>query len=82
MAVFEAESWDKIAEVFSHPDYKRVVFPDEQNMIDRARSQVFAGEFATILDKSVQSKVRPAHAGFLPSHALTSTIVGIADVKL
>ncbi|EKM54099.1 uncharacterized protein PHACADRAFT_257711 [Phanerochaete carnosa HHB-10118-sp] len=56
MATFEAESWDKILEVFSHPEYERVVFPDERRIIDRARTQVFAGEFATMLDRGVQSK--------------------------
>ena len=30
MAVFEAESYEKLLEVFSHPDYQRVVFPDEK----------------------------------------------------
>ena len=52
MAIFEAESWDKILEVFSHPEYQRVVYPDEKVIIDRSRTQVFAGEFATLLERS------------------------------
>ena len=62
MAVFEAESWEKLLEVFSHPEYARVVYPDEQHILDRERTQIFAGEFATILERSTQAKVRPRAA--------------------
>ena len=34
MAIFEAESYDKIMEVFSHPDYIRYGLPDEKNILD------------------------------------------------
>lgn len=52
MAIFEAESFDKLTEVFSHPDYQRVVFPDEQVILDKSRTLLFAGQFATILNQS------------------------------
>ena len=57
MATFEAESYDKIFEVFADPEYERVVFPDERKILDRSRSNVFAGEFATFWDKARQSEV-------------------------
>ena len=52
MAVFEAESYEKLLEVFSHPDYQSVVYPDEKLILDRSRSQVIAGQFATFVDKT------------------------------
>lgn len=48
MAIFEAESYEKIMEVFTHPDYVRVVVPDEK-FFDRTKSAMIAGGFATII---------------------------------
>ncbi|KAI0700881.1 hypothetical protein BC835DRAFT_1265684 [Cytidiella melzeri] len=52
MCVFEAESYEKITEVLSHPEYTRVVFPDEKNFIDRGRSQVISGKFVTVFERA------------------------------
>lgn len=49
LVTFEAESYDKINEVFSDPEFVRVVYPDEKNFIDRSKSQVLAGNYATLL---------------------------------
>ncbi|KIP01961.1 hypothetical protein PHLGIDRAFT_130998 [Phlebiopsis gigantea 11061_1 CR5-6] len=57
MAVFEAESYDKIFQVFADPEYQRVVFPDEQKLLDRGRSQLFAGQVATVWEKARASEV-------------------------
>lgn len=48
MAVFEAESYEEILEVFSHPDYIRIVFPDECKILDRGKCQLVTGKFATL----------------------------------
>jgi hypothetical protein len=54
MAVFEAESYEKLLEVFSHPEYQRVVFPDEKVILDRSKSQIVAGQYATFLDETAR----------------------------
>ena len=48
LVTFEAESYDKITEVLSSPEYTKLVYPDEKNVIDRTKSQVLAGEYANI----------------------------------
>lgn len=52
MCVFEAESYDKIIEVLSHPEYMHRVFPDEKNFLDRSKSQVISGGFATVFERA------------------------------
>ena len=64
MAVFEAESYEKLLEVFSHPDYQKVVYPDEQVILDRSRSQVVAGQFATFVDKTPK-KIKVSNCCFM-----------------
>lgn len=54
MAIFEAESYEKLLQVFSDPEYRRVVFPDEKTILDRTKSQVVAGQYATFVDKPVK----------------------------
>ena len=49
VAIFEAESVEKIFEVFTDPEYFRVVVPDEESFFDRSKSAMLAGEFATIM---------------------------------
>lgn len=49
MAIFEAESYEKVFEVFTHPDYQRVVVPDEARFFDRSKTAMIAGELATII---------------------------------
>ncbi|KAI0344605.1 hypothetical protein BDW22DRAFT_1326392 [Trametopsis cervina] len=52
LVMFEAESYDKIMEVLSHPEYIRLVYPDEGHIMDRSKSQVISGEFATLFEKA------------------------------
>ncbi|KAI0358752.1 hypothetical protein OH77DRAFT_1421214 [Trametes cingulata] len=52
VAVFEAESYDKIFEVFQSEEYKRVVFPDEAKFIERSKTGFVAGPFVTFVDRS------------------------------
>ncbi|KAF7797940.1 hypothetical protein EIP86_009147 [Pleurotus ostreatoroseus] len=47
LVTFEAESYEKINEVLTDPEYIRVVFPDEKNILDRSKSMVLAGEYVT-----------------------------------
>lgn len=55
MAIFEAESYDKIMEVLTHPEYLRTVSPDEPNMLDRSKSQIFAGTTNTFWNADLVS---------------------------
>jgi hypothetical protein len=54
MAIFESETYKKFLEVFSHPDYQKVVYPFEHMILDCSRSQVVAGQFATFVDRNPQ----------------------------
>lgn len=49
MAIFEAESFEKIFEVFQSEEYQRVIVPDEQKFMAREKSQLIAGDLATII---------------------------------
>lgn len=51
MAIFEAESFEKLIEVFTDAEYLAVVVPDEDNFFDRTKSPLISGEFTTFLDK-------------------------------
>ncbi|KAJ3556421.1 hypothetical protein NM688_g2033 [Phlebia brevispora] len=48
IAIFEGESFEKIFEVFQHPEYLRIVVPDELKFMNREKSQLIAGELATV----------------------------------
>ncbi|EKM54102.1 uncharacterized protein PHACADRAFT_96414 [Phanerochaete carnosa HHB-10118-sp] len=48
MAIFEAESYEKLMKVFKDSEYVRVVMPDEEKFFDRSKSTVLTGPFATI----------------------------------
>ena len=50
IAIFEAESFEKIVEVFTSEEYLRVVVPDEHKFFDHENAQILAGPFATIID--------------------------------
>ncbi|KAF5385132.1 hypothetical protein D9615_000971 [Tricholomella constricta] len=39
-AVFDAESYDKLFEVFSSEEYAKIAVPDEENFIDRPKFQI------------------------------------------
>ena len=49
MGIFEAESLDKIFEIFEDPEYLRIAVPDEEKFIARKDMLILAGPFATIL---------------------------------
>ena len=49
MAVFEGESFEKIMEVFSSPEYFAKVAPDEDTFIDRDATQFLALDLATLI---------------------------------
>ena len=49
MAIFEAETYEKILEVFAHPDYTSIVVPDELKFMNRMKSSLVAGQCAMIL---------------------------------
>lgn len=55
MAIFEAESYDKIVEVLTHPEFRRTVEPDEKNFFDRSKSLVFAGTVNTFWNTDLVS---------------------------
>ncbi|KAI0644747.1 hypothetical protein C8Q79DRAFT_887184, partial [Trametes meyenii] len=50
VALFEAESYEKIFEVFQSDEYKQIVFPDEANFIERNKTGFIAGGLATFID--------------------------------
>ncbi|KAF7976186.1 hypothetical protein HWV62_7352 [Athelia sp. TMB] len=49
MAIFEGESFEKIMEVFSSPEYFAKVAPDEDTFIDREATQFLALDLATLI---------------------------------
>ncbi|CDO76017.1 hypothetical protein BN946_scf184665.g9 [Trametes cinnabarina] len=51
IAVFEAQSYEKIFEVFQSEEYKRIVLPDEANFIERSKTGFVAGDIVTFLKK-------------------------------
>ena len=50
MAIFEAESMEKLFEVFQDEKYMRLVRPDEQRFIKMTAATPVAGTFATFLN--------------------------------
>ena len=49
MAIFEAESFGGILEVFTHPDYLAIIVPDENKFFERTKSPLVAGNVARFL---------------------------------
>lgn len=49
IAIFEAESVEKIYEVFQDEEYTRVVIPDEERFFIRKDVQFLGGSYTTIL---------------------------------
>lgn len=52
IALFEAESYEKILEVFTSQEYQNIGFPDEQNFLDRSKTVFFPGTLITYIDKN------------------------------
>lgn len=50
MAIFEAYSYEKIAECFQDEDYKKEVIPDEEKFLDRGRSMAFPADLVSVID--------------------------------
>ena len=46
MAIFEAESIEKIYEVFADEEYVRLVIPDEERLFVRSKTIFLAGPYA------------------------------------
>ena len=51
MAIFEAESFERIMECFMDEEYNRVVVPDDECFLDRERSIAVPVDLATIVEK-------------------------------
>lgn len=51
IAVFEAESYEKILAVFSSQEYHQKAVPDEENYLDRSRIFTFPADLVTVIDK-------------------------------
>jgi len=49
LAVFEAESYDKILAIFSSEEYQRVVYPDEAKFLDVTRRHLFVADVVPLL---------------------------------
>ncbi|KAL7281309.1 hypothetical protein PYCCODRAFT_1476541 [Trametes coccinea BRFM310] len=50
VAAFEADSPEKILEIFEDEEYLRVVAPDEDKFVDRPSMQVLGGYYVSIFD--------------------------------
>lgn len=50
--MFEAENFEKILEVFGSEEYRGAVVKDELEFIDRSRTQIYAVNLASIIDKA------------------------------
>ncbi|THH15368.1 hypothetical protein EUX98_g9478 [Antrodiella citrinella] len=52
IANFEAESDEKLLEVFEDPEYKRLLLPDEDKFFDKSMSELIVGKMAVFIDKT------------------------------
>ena len=50
LAIFDPVSIDKIREVFSDPEYKDVVVPDEEKFVDRKKALAWPARIVNVLD--------------------------------
>ena len=50
LAILEAESPEKILEIFKDEEYLRVVAPDESVVCNRAGSYILAGHYVTLFE--------------------------------
>ncbi|KAJ7364153.1 hypothetical protein DFH08DRAFT_838454 [Mycena albidolilacea] len=51
MAIFEAESYAKVFEVFQSEEYSKVIIPDDEKFVDRANWQMLPFDLNTVVDK-------------------------------
>jgi hypothetical protein len=47
LAIFEAESYEKIIEVFGSEEYQRIVYPDEAAFLNVEKRQLFAADIVS-----------------------------------
>lgn len=52
LAVFEAESFEKVMEVFSSQEYLSASIPDEANFLDRPKCVLFPATLIPFFDNS------------------------------
>ncbi|KAH9892881.1 hypothetical protein C8Q73DRAFT_76278 [Cubamyces lactineus] len=50
VAILEAETPEKILEIFKDEEFLRVVAPDQEKFIDRGSMRVLSGQYATIYE--------------------------------
>ncbi|TBU29487.1 hypothetical protein BD309DRAFT_149726 [Dichomitus squalens] len=50
IALFEAESYDKIMEIFASEEYNAIGLPDEQKFLDRSKTGFIPGTIITFID--------------------------------
>lgn len=51
MAIFEAESYEKLMEVFTDKEYMEVCRPDEEKFFTPLLTELAVGDFAVFIDK-------------------------------
>lgn len=57
IAIFEAESYEKLLAFAKDPEYIEKVVPDELEFVDRERSSLLVGKFAEIICKSIGVRI-------------------------
>lgn len=50
MAIFEAESDEKIMAIWEDPDYLRIIRPDEDKFFDKSKTELVMGKIAVLID--------------------------------
>ena len=55
LAVFEAESYDKIMEIFASEEYNTIGLPAEQKFLDRSKTAFVPGTIITFIDVDKKS---------------------------
>lgn len=51
LALFEADSYEKIMEVFTSEEYQTAALAKEENYLDRSKTIFFPGSLVTFIDK-------------------------------
>ena len=57
IAIFEAESYEKLLAFAKDPEYLDKVVPDELKFVDREKSGLLVGKFAEIICRSLVVRV-------------------------
>ncbi|KAG5644109.1 hypothetical protein DXG03_009128 [Asterophora parasitica] len=50
LVVLDGESYEKLFEVFSSEEYAKIVAPDEENFLDRAKVQILPLDLVTVFE--------------------------------